>query len=138
MTIQPSVASAAPLPTPTAEKWITQTQINAALRYGGTWVATGGTALAVLGLIPADKAHALVDAMQGVLSDVQSLVGHLYLIAGIVGPLVMAVIARFGVKSASPQAQIATVQAMPEAQVTVTDARLAVGAPAVQVTPAKP
>ena len=111
----------------------TQSQINAGLRYAGTWVTAGGGALVMLGAIPPDKAHALVDALQGTLTDLQSLIGHFYIIASIVGPGLAFWLGKIGWNSASPKSQIASVQALPQAQVTVTDPKLAEGIPGVTV-----
>lgn len=111
----------------------TQAQINTVIRYGGTWIAVGGGALVTLGAIPPDKAHALIDALQGMLTDLQSFVGHFYIVASIVGPGVAIWLGRIGYKSASPKNQIAAVQALPQAQVVVSDPKLAEGIPGVKV-----
>lgn len=128
-------------------KMPTQAQINTGLRYGGICVTAGASALVTLGAIPPDKAHALVDALQGVLTDLQDMVGRFYVIAGIVGPGLALWIAKLGWNSARPANQtasaiaadpkgvIAAVQAIPEAQVTVSDPKLV--SPGVTLAPPK-
>jgi hypothetical protein len=130
----------------------TQAQISAGIRYASGYVATGGALLVMVGVLPADKAHAIVDAAQSLLTDLQKTVSDFYVLAALVFPIVMGVIARYGYKSASPASQVASLkqaapdkvaevaeavkeadpktlvaatQSIPAAQVTVTDPRLA-------------
>ena len=113
----------------------TQAQVNAALRYAGTAAGAIGAGVAVLGIIPPETAHAIVQSAQKVLGDLQQLIGDSYVLAGLVFPIVIAILAKIGVNSASPKSQIAAVQALPTAQVTVSDPKLAEGIPGVQVAP---
>ncbi len=59
-----STTNTAPAPTPTAEKFLTQSQVYAGIRYAGTIVASGGSVVALLGILPPDTAHSLVAALQ--------------------------------------------------------------------------
>jgi len=102
----------------------TQAQINAGIRYLSGYLATGGAIIVALGLLPPDTAHAILDASQKVLTDLKQLIGDSYLLAGLVLPVAAAFLARLGIKAASPKNQIASVQALPQAQVLVTDPRL--------------
>jgi|HubBroStandDraft_1064217.scaffolds.fasta_scaffold23420_7 hypothetical protein len=111
----------------------TQSQINAALRYAGTAAGAIGGFVAALGLLPPDSAHAIVTAAQKVLTDLQQLVGDAYVLAGLVFPIAVAVLGKMGWSSASTKSQIASVQALPSAQVVVSDPALAEGIPGVQV-----
>lgn len=86
-------------------KMPTQAQLNAGLRYGGSWIATGGAIVVTIGLIPPDTAHALVDAAQKVLGDLKQLVGDSYILAGLAFPVVMGLLAKFGYSSANPEKQ---------------------------------
>ena len=138
----------------------TTAQVNSALRYAGTAVSTIGAGAVLLGVLPADTAHAIVEASQKVLTDLQQLIGDAYVLAGLVFPVVIALITRLGwnavstksqvaaVKAASPETLVAAVNAvdpktlvaavqdMDAANVTVTDPKLAEGIPGVKV--AKP
>jgi hypothetical protein len=92
-------------------EWPTQSQFNAGFRYAGGYVATGGAVIATMGLLPADKAHAIVDAAQKVLTDLQQLVGDSYLLGALVFPIAMGVIAKMGWNSASTSNQKQSVMA---------------------------
>lgn len=107
---------------------MTQAQFNAALRYVSGYVATGGAVVVTIGLLPADQAHAIVDTMQKVLTDLKQLVGDSYLLAGLVLPIVMGIITRIGWKSASPEKQAASVNSLEHASVVTTDPKLAAAA----------
>lgn len=137
--------------------WPTSAQVNAGLRYAGTAVSTIGAGVVVLGLLPPDNAHAIVEAAQKVLTDLQQLVGDSYILAGLLFPVIVGILARMGwtsastksqvaavnatspqtlvaaVKAVAPKALVAAVQDMPAAQVTVTDPKLAEGIPGVKV-----
>ena len=102
-----------------------QSQINAGLRYAGTAVGTIGTVATVMGVLPPDTAHAIVQSSQKVLTDLQQLIGDSYLLFVLVFPVIVGWLARVGYKSASPKSQVAAVQAMPAVQVTVSDPNLA-------------
>jgi hypothetical protein len=139
--------------------WPTTAQVNAALRYAGTAASTIGAGAVLLGVLPADTAHAIVEAAQKVLTDLQQLVGDSAYLATLLFPVIIGILARIGVKSASTQSQvaavqaaspatlvaavkvaapkllIAAVQAMPKADVTVSDPKLAEGIPGVKVVP---
>lgn len=86
-------------------EWPTQSQINAGFRYAGGYVATGGAVIATMGLLPADTVHSIVDAAQKVFTDLQQLIGDSYLLAGLVLPIAMGVIAKMGWNSASTKSQ---------------------------------
>ena len=111
----------------------TQAQIYAGLRYAGTAAGTVGTVVTLIGLLPADTSHALVAAFQTWLTDLQKLIGDSYVLVGIALPIITIWLGKIGWNSASPKKQIAAVQAMPAAQVTVTDPKLAEGIPGVKV-----
>jgi uncharacterized protein YjeT (DUF2065 family) len=82
-----------------------QSQINAGLRYAGGYVVTAGAVVVAFGALPADKAHAIVDAAQKVLTDIQQTVGDSYALAYLVLPIIAGVIAKFGWNSAKPDNQ---------------------------------
>src|ERR1700722_4942413 len=119
----------------------TQAEINTALRYGGTAAGSVATVFTMFGLIPADSAHQIVEAFQKLMTDLQLVVGDLYVLAALIFPVVVGILAKLGwnsarpenqiasVKAMSPKTLIASVQEMPEAQVTVTDPKLAEGFP---------
>jgi hypothetical protein len=83
----------------------TQGQINTAIRYTGQSAATIGAMVVAAGAFPAANVHALVDAAQKVLTDLQQLVGDSYVLAGLAFPVVMFVIGKLGWNSARPENQ---------------------------------
>lgn len=111
----------------------TQPQILAGLRYAGVTAGTIGTVVTVVGLLPSGEAHSVVEASQKVLTDLQQLVGDAYLLAGLVFPIVVGVLAKLGWNSAGPQHQVATVQASPTEQVLTTDPKVAEATPGVKL-----
>ena len=113
----------------------TQAQIYAGLRYASTWIATAGAVVVTIGMLPADTAHSIVDAAQKLLADLKQTIGDAYLLAALLFPVIAGIVAKIGWTSASLKKQIAVVQASPNAQVTVTDPKLAEGIPGVKVAP---
>lgn len=136
----------------------TQAQFNTALRYGGTAIGGVATMFTFIGVLPADTAHQIVDAFQKLMTDLQLVVGDLYVLAALIFPVVVGILAKLGwnsasnknqiasvkamspetlvaaVQAVSPKTLIASVQEMPAAQVTVTDPKLAEGISGVKVT----
>ena len=112
----------------------TQAQVNAALRYAGTAAGTVGSIAALAGVVDQETAQNIVASFQVVVKDLTQLLGDSSKFALLILPIATVYLAKIGYSSASPKSQIASVQAMPEAQVTVTDPKLAEGIPGVQVT----
>ena len=112
---------------------MTQDQVNALIRYAGVAVGGAVTYGGLLAVLPADTVAHLTPLVQKTATDTTALISDLWSIGVVIGPFVALWLARIGVKSASDKAQIAKVQAMPEAQVQVTDPKLAEGIPGVQV-----
>ena len=113
----------------------TQAQVYAALRYAGTAVGTIGTVGALIGVTDHDTAQNIVSAAQAVINDLRQLFGDATKLVVLVIPVATVWLAKIGYSSASPKKQIAAVQALPQAQVVVTDAKLAEGIPGVKVVP---
>ena len=113
----------------------TLSQVYAGLRYAGTAAGTVGTIMVFVGLLPQDQSNALVQSFQQVVNDLVQLFGDTYKFALLAIPVITIWLAKIGYSSASPKKQIAAVQALPEAQVTVTDPKLAEGIPGVEVKP---
>lgn len=125
----------------------TQAQINAALRYAGTAAGTIGTIAALVGVTDQQTAQNIVAALHAVIDDLTQLFGDLSKLTLLVIPVVTIWLAKIGYNSASPQSQvaaavkiepktmIAAVQAIPQAQVTVSDPKLAEGITGVKVGP---
>jgi len=111
----------------------TQSQVFAALRYAGTAAGTVGTLMVIVGLLPADQSAALVASFQQVIKDLIQLFGDTYKFVLLGIPVATVWLAKIGYSSAAPKKQIAAVQALPQAQVTVTDPELAEGIPGVKV-----
>ncbi len=116
----------------------TQAQVYAALRYAGVTAGTVGTIAALAGVVDQQTAQSIVESFQAVVKDLTQLFGDASKLVLLVLPVATVWLAKIGYSSASPRAQIASVQALPQAQVTVTDPRLAEGVPGVQVAPALP
>ena len=113
----------------------TQAQVYAALRYIGTSAGTVGSIVVLVGLLPQDQSAALVASFQQVVNDLVQLFGDTWKFVLLAIPVVTVWLAKIGYSSASPKSQIAAVQALPQAQVTVTDPKLAEGIPGVKVGP---
>lgn len=113
----------------------TQAQVYAGLRYAGTAAGTIGTIAALVGVTDQQTAQNIVASVHAVIDDLTQLFGDVSKLALLVVPVATVYLAKIGYSSASPKKQIAAVQAMPEAQVTVTDPELAKGIPGVTVAP---
>ena len=104
----------------------TQGQVNAATRHLASFAAG---AIAVFGLeskVDPSQMTALINGLGALSDDVISIVG-------IITPMVAAL---YAARASSPKSQIASVQALPQAQVIVTDPKLA--SPGVIVDPTAP
>ena len=110
---------------------LSQQEINAAIRYAGVILGTGVTLMATIGAISPENSAAIVTNLQTVGDDLQKLLGDSWKLGVLIAPAVTLWLAKIGVNAGSPKSQIASVQAMPAAQVTVTDPKLAVGIPGV-------
>ena len=137
----------------------TQAQVYAGLRYAGTAAGTIGTIAALAGVTDQQTMQNIVAAFHAVIIDLTNLFGDASKLVILVIPVATFWLAKIGYSSASPQAQVASVQAlapkeltaavqatapkelvaavqaMPTAQVTVTDPKLAEGIPGVTVAP---
>ncbi len=135
----------------------TQAQVYAALRYAGTAAGTVGTIAALAGVVDQQTAQGIVAAFQAVVKDLTQLMGDASKLVLLVIPVATVYLAKIGYSSASPNSQVASVQALapreltaavqavaprelvaatqalPAAQVAVTDPKLAEGIPGVQV-----
>ena len=113
----------------------TKAQLAAAGRYAGAAAGTAATVGAVLGVLTPEQSAAFVADVHAVIDDMANLFGDVSKLVLLVMPIATVWLAKIGYNSASPKAQIASVQAMPQAQVTVSDPKLAAGIPGVKVTP---
>ncbi len=93
--------------------FLSQDQVNAALRYAGTAVGTIGTIAAVLGVMDADTAGKVVAATQAVIKDLTQTFGDVSKLVLLVMPIVTVWLARIGIHSASPASQRAAVAMQP-------------------------
>jgi hypothetical protein len=110
-----------------------QSQIAAGLRYAGVIASSVSSVGVIIGLLPPDTAHSIVDAFQKLISDLQPVLGDLYVLGGLLFPVIAGFIVRMGWKAASPKSQMASVQARTDSQVLTTNADLAQGVPGVRV-----
>ena len=109
------------------------TQIYAALRYAGTSLGTIGSIAAFIGVLTPDESTTFVADMHLIIDDLVQLFGDVSKFALFLIPIATVWLAKIGFNSVSPKKLIATVQAMPEAQVIVTDPKLA--SPGVEIKP---
>lgn len=116
---------------PTKAQWL------AAARYAGTSIGTIGSAAALFGVLSQDQSATFVADLHAIVDDLVQLFGDVSKFALFIIPIATVWLAKIGFNSASPKSQIASVQALPAAQVTVSDPKLAEGIPGVQVTPPK-
>lgn len=112
---------------------VTQAEVSAGLRYAGVIAGTLFTTAAALGALSPDTSQQIVADIQAVCDDLQKLVGDVWKLSVLLAPVITYWLAHLGVRSATPKSQIAAVQALPEAQVTVTNPKLAEGIPGVTV-----
>lgn len=114
-------------------KMPTQAQVYAGLRYAGTAAGTIGTIAALVGVTNQETSQSIVASLQAVINDLTQLFGDTSKLVLLVIPVATIWLGKIGYNSSSPKSQIASVQALPQAQVTVTDPKLAEGIPGVTV-----
>ena len=91
-----------------------QDQINAALRYAGV---AGGTIFTTVGLLAAiDPAttQAIVTNFHSLTDHLELVVGDLWKLGILIGPILAVWLAKIGVHSASPRSQLDAVEARPD------------------------
>jgi hypothetical protein len=122
-------------PSTTANKYAlpTKAQLTTVARYVGTIAGTTASVGAVLGVLTPDQSAAMVADVHAVIDDLGQLFGDVTKLVLLVLPIATVWLAKIGYTSASPKSQIASVQALPAAQVNVTDPKLAEGIPGVKV-----
>jgi hypothetical protein len=99
----------------------TLNQVYTGIRYASGYIATGGAIVVMAGALPADTVHAIVNASQKVLTDLQQLIGDSALLVTLIFPIAMTVIAKLGLNSARPDSQkTAVVAAQPNTVVVET------------------
>lgn len=116
---------------PTQGQWLT------AARYAGTMAGSIGSAAALFGVMSQEQSATLATDLRAIIDDSVRLFGDISKFALFIIPFVTIWLAKIGFNSASPKSQIASVQALPDAQVTVTDPKLAEGIPGVKVVKPK-
>ena len=100
----------------------TQNEVNAATRHAASFAAGAVAMFGLSSKISPEQITAIINSLGALTNDAITVIG-------LVTPIVAAYYAS---RSASPKAQVAAVQALPTAQVTVTDPTLA--SPGVIVT----
>jgi hypothetical protein len=113
--------------------WPTQAQVFSGLRSAGVALGTVFTVLGTLGAISPDAASAIVAQLQLVGDDLHQLVGDGWKLGLLLAPIVTVWLAKLGMNAQSNKSLVAKVQALPDAQVIVTDPKLAQGIPGVKV-----
>ncbi len=77
------------------------TRVNSALRLAGGYTISALTAIAVLGFIPQESATALIQAIRDFNDGIQQAVGALGKMWIIAGPLLLGILAKFGIQGNS-------------------------------------
>ena len=111
----------------------TKSQLAAAGRYAGTIAGTAASVAAIMGVLTPDQSAAFVADVKAVIDDLGRLFGDVSKLAILVVPIATLYLAKIGYSSASPKKQIAAVESLDNAHVTVTDPKLAEGIPGVEV-----
>jgi hypothetical protein len=88
---------------------------------------------AAIGALDQETSAAIVTTIRTLTDDLQKTIGDAWKLVVLVAPVGTVWLAKIGFAAASPKQQIAAVQALPQAQVVVTDPKLAEGIPGVQV-----
>jgi hypothetical protein len=139
MTIQ-TTASRFPMPT--------RAQLATAGRYAGAAAGTAASVAAVLGVMTPEQSAAFVADVHAIIDDMANLFGDVSKLVLLVLPIATLWLGKIGYNKSSPASQtaaavaadpktmIAAVQALPAAQVTVSDPALA--SPGVKVGPVAP
>lgn len=109
----------------------TLNQVYTALRYAGMSAGSIASLFVVLGVLSPDQSAGLVASFQQVVNDLIQLFGDTYKFALLAIPVLTLWLGKIGYTSASPAKQAAAVQALPTAQVTTTDPKLAAAVPGV-------
>ena len=111
----------------------TQPQINAGLRYAGVVAGTMISGAAAIGALDPQTSAAIVAAIHALADDLEKTIGDVWKLSVLLAPVGTVWLAKIGFAAAGPKQQIAAVQALPQAQVIVTDPKLAEGIPGVKV-----
>lgn len=90
-----------------------QSQADALLRHGMTAGATAITILGGIALIPADQATAAVQALQNIGDDLHKLFGDAAVLWGILGPVIMAFVAKWTLAASSLKGQLTSISRNP-------------------------
>lgn len=89
----------------------TQDQVNAAIRYAGTAAATIFTGIGVLAAVEPQTTAAIATNLHDLADHLTLVVGDLWKLGILVGPIVALWLGKVGYKSASPEAQLSAVVA---------------------------
>ena len=111
----------------------TQPQVYAGLRYAGVVAGTVFSTAAAIGALDQQTSAAMVAAIHALADDLEKTIGDAWKLSVLLAPIATVWLARLGFAAAGPKQQIAAVQALPQAQVIVTDPKLAEGIPGVKV-----
>ncbi len=114
-----------------------QSQIAAGLRYAGTIAGSVGSMAVVIGLLPPDSAQNIVNAFQKLMGDLQPVFGDVYVLVVLVGPIIVSLLTRMGVKAASPKSQATDVQSRNDMQVLTSNPEVAKEIPGVRLVPSE-
>lgn len=102
---------------PPPKQYAWQAQINVLIRQS---LSVGGTAITILGvfaLLPEDQAKAAIGYLQAIGNDLQMLFGDVSKLWVIVGPVIIALVAKWGLYAASLKGQLSSIARNPNVDI---------------------
>lgn len=113
--------------------WPTQDQIKSGLLDAATSVGTVGSIAALIGVLSPEQSATFVAEIRAIINDVTQLMGDTWKFALFIIPILTLWASKINWNRSSPKSLVAATQALPQAQVTVSDPKLAEGIPGVKV-----
>ena len=102
---------------PPPKQYAWQAQINVLIRQS---LSVGGTAITILGvfaILPEDQAKAAIGHLQAIGNDLQMLFGDVSKLWVIVGPVIIALVAKWGLYAASLKGQLSSIARNPNVDI---------------------
>ena len=102
---------------PPPKQYAWQAQINVLIRQS---LSVGGTAITILGvfaLLPEDQAKAAIGYLQAIGNDLQMLFGDVSKLWVIIGPVIIALVAKWGLYAASLKGQLSSIARNPNVDI---------------------
>ena len=102
---------------PPPKQYAWQAQINVLIRQS---LSVGGTAITILGvfaILPEDQAKAAIGYLQAIGNDLQMLFGDVSKLWVIIGPVIIALVAKWGLYAASLKGQLSSIARNPNVDI---------------------